>query len=118
MAYRDISDMLAGLRGDEYISAVRGIAADMHNGLGGNASHFVCSYDCPHPATLIGMHGCGEPGPLVCKIHAAQHIAFVTMAGLLAATMPGKYDTQCTHCGARGVDHIYIADLLSEVETP
>jgi hypothetical protein len=63
---QDITANVAGLRGDDYINVMRGIAAEAVA-----AGHFLrCSYCAQsQPASLLGMHRCGQSGPPVCERH-------------------------------------------------
>ncbi len=99
----DITEMVAGLRGDQYVSLMRGIHADA---LASGGSGLKCAYDS-EPATLLGMQRCGHPGPPVCQGHWDSQQDWMRSGGMIANTTPW-----CRHCGQHVTsDHIYVVAL-------
>lgn len=97
----DITGMLAGLRGDDYVSAMRGIAADFADRGG-----FACGGDgCEERAVMLGMHRCGAQGPPICELHYRRHQEWMAASAQLG-------HPYCRHCG-EDIDssHIYAVPL-------
>jgi hypothetical protein len=102
MTTKDITPMLAGLRGDDFVNALRGIHADLKQ----RGGRLRCSgSDCTDAPTLIGIHACGAPGVPICEKHNRQQQEWMAMAAV-----QGK--PYCRHCG-QDVDssHVYAVGL-------
>jgi hypothetical protein len=102
MSTVDITEMLAGLTGEDYISAIRGIQADAR----ARGGRLRCGGDgCTNPAVWIGMHGCGAPGTPVCQEHYEQQLAWIKFAGQ-------QGQSYCRHCGDDvDASHIYVVPI-------
>lgn len=101
----DITDKLAGLRGDEYVAAVRLIAAQARE----RSAHLRCAGDgCTEPAVWLGMQRCGAPGPPVCDLHRQRHDEWMASAVHLGQPF-------CRHCGQDvSAEHIYVVSLAGD----
>jgi hypothetical protein len=100
----DVKAVFAGLRGQEFITAMRALALvasaqDRPLRCGGSG--------CGQPAAFVGMQRCGAPGGPVCQICLQAHSEWVTTAEVIAELPP-----YCRHCG-EDVDrsHVYAVDL-------
>ncbi|MEC4763790.1 hypothetical protein VT930_11815 [Mycobacterium sherrisii] len=103
MSRNMIENMLAELRGEEYIAAVRAIAATAR----ARGGRLRCGGEsCPHPAVWIGMQKCGTGGGPVCERHRQEQRQWMATAVMLGRPY-------CRHCG-EDVDcsHLYVVPIV------
>jgi hypothetical protein len=96
----DITRLVADLRGDQYIDAVRVIAVQARE----RGGVMRCGGDeCTNPAAWIGMQQCGAPGGPVCDLHWQRQREW--MAASVNLGQP-----YCRHC-KQDVDASHITVL-------
>lgn len=98
----DLTEQLSGLRGSEFIEAVRALAL-----ISDAQDAFLRCGGCAMPAEYIGMQRCGAPGGPVCQGCLELHAQWLNLCDTLAEANP-----YCRHCEA-DVDrsHIYAVGL-------
>lgn len=105
MARHDVTEVLAGKTGEDFVTGMRALAllASAHDG-------FVACAGCSAPATLVGMQRCGAPGGPICADCCELHFEWIRSWGGIEEAIPC-----CRHCG-EDVDrlHIYAVDLFDE----
>lgn len=98
----DLTEQLSGLRGDEFVEALRALAliADAQDA-------FLRCGGCVKRAEYIGMQRCGAPGGPVCQDCLELHRQWMDTAQLIADHSP-----YCRHCD-QNIDrsHIYAVGL-------
>ena len=101
----DITGLVAELRGQEFIDALRRI----HAGARERGGFVRCAGEgCTNPAVWLGMQRCGAPGGPACELHWQRQQEW--MAAAAAMGQPW-----CRHC-RHDVDasHVYVVALESE----
>ena len=84
-----IRRLIDGRRGKDYVENVQRIAGALADISG---YYFNCQIpQCDEQAELIGMHGCGHPGPMVCKRHWREQREWIAFA-------EGRGPCYCRHC--------------------
>lgn len=101
----DITGLVAGLRGQEFIDAIRAVEVAARR----RGAHVRCGGDdCTNPAIWIGMQRCQAPGAVVCEQHWQHQQQWM----VLAAKLGQPY---CRHCGDdTDASHIYVVPLLND----
>lgn len=98
----DLTHMIDGKRGDEFVATVQEIAI-LASASGGTLR---CG-TCPKPANWIGMQACGAPGGLVCDTCLQNHRDWINTWDSISEARP-----YCRHCGNDvGRGHVYAASL-------
>ncbi len=99
MTQRNVSALLAGKRGQEFIDTVRALAVL-------SEGRVLCG-TCRKKALYIGMQRCGAPGGPVCQQCLDEHRDWLNTADVIAEAKP-----YCRHCNEDvGRDHIYAVSL-------
>lgn len=103
---RDLTHALDGLRGDDYVTALRALAI-LASADGG---HLMCVDG--QIAEWVGMQRCGAPGGPVCATCVQWQSEWMTATEQLADASP-----YCRHCGEE-VDrnHIYVVNIWTGEE--
>jgi hypothetical protein len=107
MSKVDMSSSFAGLRGAEFIEAVRALAL-----IGTLKGGFLACGTCSGRAQYIGMQRCDAPGGPVCEQCAENHRQWVATAAQIADASP-----YCRHCN-KEVDrtHLYMVGVWDGLE--
>lgn len=105
----NLTHMLDGKRGDEFIQTLREIAI-LASATGGTVRCGICG----NPANWIGMQGCGAPGGPVCDTCLQSQRDWINTWDSISDVRP-----YCRHCG-NDVDrgHIYAASLYDSTAEP
>jgi hypothetical protein len=104
-----MSRKFSGLRGAEFIEAVRALAL-----IGDAQDGFLACGSCKSRAVYIGMQRCGAPGGPICEQCVEHHRQWVDTAARIAEASP-----YCRHCDA-DVDksHLYMVGVWDGLEYP
>lgn len=98
----DITSLLDGMRGQEFVDTMRAIQVEARQRGG-----FVrCAGEgCREPAVWLGMQACGAPGSPACELHWQRQREWMAAAAKLGQPW-------CRHC-QEDVDtsHVYVVAL-------
>lgn len=105
----DVTHLLAGQRGDEYVETLRGLAL-LVTARGGSMRCGACD----EKAVWVGMQACGAPGGPICQACLQNQRDWINASEGITDARPF-----CRHCSQDvGRDHIYAVSLYDSTAAP